>query len=72
MIFPNTQATVYNDGVVSQFAIMTVVYCVIGMLVGVIIGAQLTWPELILGIPSLSYVRLRPLLINALHYTYDD
>ena len=32
MIFPNTQASVYNDKVVRQFAIMTVVWGVVGML----------------------------------------
>jgi hypothetical protein len=33
------------------------VYGVVGMLVGVIIAAQLAWPELNLGIPFLSYGR---------------
>ncbi len=51
MKFANAQATVYNDTVVRQFAIMTVVWGVVGMLVGVIIAAQLTWPELNFGIP---------------------
>ena len=51
MTFANTKATVYNDKVVRQFAIMTVVWGVVGMLVGVIIAAQLAWPELNLGIP---------------------
>ena len=58
MAFPNQQATVYNDTVVRQFAIMTVVWGVVGMLVGVIIAAQLAWPELNFGIPWLSYGRL--------------
>ena len=49
MTFANTQATVYNDKVVRQFAIMTVVWGVIGMLVGVIVAAQLAWPELNFG-----------------------
>lgn len=40
MKFANTQATVYNDTVVRQFAIMTVVWGVVGMLVGVIIAAS--------------------------------
>ena len=43
-------ATVYNDRVVRQFAIMTIVWGVVGMLVGVIIAAQLAWPELNFGI----------------------
>ena len=70
MVFSNTQATTYNDKVVRQFAIMTVVFGVIGMLVGVIIAAQLTWPELNLGIPWLSYGRLRPLHTNAVIFAF--
>ena len=34
----------YNYKVVRQFAIMTVVWGIVGMLVGVIIAAQLIWP----------------------------
>ena len=70
MIFPNAQATTYNDKVVRQFAIMTVVWGVVGMLVGVIIAAQLTWPELNFGIPWLSYGRLRPLHTNAVIFAF--
>lgn len=70
MIFPNAQATTYNDKVVRQFAIMTVVWGVVGMLVGVIIAAQLTWPELNFGISWLSYGRLRPLHTNAVIFAF--
>src|SRR3990167_7903963 len=70
MAFPNQQALVYNDKVVRQFAIMTVIWGVVGMLVGVIIAAQLTWPELNLGIPWLSYGRLRPLHTNAVIFAF--
>ncbi|MBI3531720.1 MAG: cbb3-type cytochrome c oxidase subunit I, partial [Burkholderiales bacterium] len=70
MTFANTKATVYNDTVVRQFAIMTVVWGVVGMLVGVIIAAQLTWPELNLGISWLSYGRLRPLHTNAVIFAF--
>ena len=70
MAFPNQEATVYNDTVVRQFAIMTVVWGVVGMLVGVIIAAQLAWPELNFGIPWLSYGRLRPLHTNAVIFAF--
>ena len=70
MKFANMQATSYNDTVVRQFAIMTVVWGVVGMLVGVIIAAQLTWPELNLGIPWLTYGRLRPLHTNAVIFAF--
>ena len=62
--------TTYNYTVVRQFAIMTVVWGVVGMLVGVIIAAQLLWPELNLDIPWLSYGRLRPLHTNAVIFAF--
>ncbi len=65
-----SQATAYNDKVVRQFAIMAVVYGVIGMLMGVIIAAQLTWPALNFGIEWLSYGRLRPLHTNAVIFAF--
>ncbi len=70
MTFANTQATVYNDRVVRQFAIMTVVWGVVGMLVGVLIAAQLAWPDLTHGISWLSYGRLRPLHTNAVIFAF--
>ncbi len=70
MAFANTQATTYNDKIVRQFAIMTVVWGVVGMLVGVIIAAQLAWPELNLGISYLSFGRLRPLHTNAVIFAF--
>jgi cytochrome c oxidase cbb3-type subunit 1 len=63
-------ANTYNYTVVRQFAIMTVVWGVVGMLVGVIIAAQLLWPELNLEIPWLSYGRLRPLHTNAVIFAF--
>ncbi|HUK05591.1 MAG TPA: cytochrome-c oxidase, cbb3-type subunit I [Burkholderiales bacterium] len=64
------EATSYNYTVVRQFAIMTVVWGVVGMLVGVLIAAQLLWPELNLDIPWLSYGRLRPLHTNAVIFAF--
>jgi cytochrome c oxidase cbb3-type subunit 1 len=60
----------YNDVVVKQFAIMTVVWGIVGMSVGVLIAAQLYWPELNFGIPWLSYGRLRPLHTNAVIFAF--
>ena len=62
--------TTYNYKVVRQFAIMTVVWGVVGMLVGVLIAAQLIWPELNFGVPWLSYGRLRPLHTNAVIFAF--
>ena len=63
------QAT-YNYRVVRHFAIMTVVWGIVGMLVGVLIAAQLLWPDLTYGIPWLSYGRLRPLHTNAVIFAF--
>ena len=61
---------VYNDKVVRQFAVMSVVWGVVGMLVGVIIASQLAFPELNLGLPWTTYGRLRPLHTNAVIFAF--
>ena len=63
-------AATFNYKVVRQFSIMTVVWGIVGMLVGVIIAAQLLWPDLNYGIPWLSYGRLRPLHTNAVIFAF--
>jgi cytochrome c oxidase cbb3-type subunit 1 len=62
------QAT-YNYKVVRQFAIMTVVWGIVGMLVGVICAAQMFWPELNVG-PYFHFGRLRPLHTNAVIFAF--
>ncbi|QLF94570.1 cytochrome-c oxidase, cbb3-type subunit I [Pseudomonas sp. ABC1] len=51
----------YNYKVVRQFILMTIVWGVLGMCTGVLIAAQLVWPELNFDTPWLSFGRLRPL-----------
>jgi cytochrome c oxidase cbb3-type subunit 1 len=60
----------YNYKVVRQFALMTIVWGVMGMAVGVLIAAQLLWPELNFNLPWLSYGRLRPLHTNAVIFAF--
>ncbi len=60
----------YNYKVVKQFTIATVVWGVVGMLVGVFIAAQLAWPALNFDIAWLSYGRLRPLHTNAVIFAF--
>jgi len=66
----NKGLNIYSDTVVRQFSIMAVVWGVVGMLVGVIIAAQLVWPELNLGLPWVSFGRLRPLHTNAVIFAF--
>ena len=61
---------VYNYNVVRQFAVMTVVWGIVGMLVGVIIAAQLVWPDLSFEQPWFSFGRLRPLHTNAVIFAF--
>jgi len=60
----------YNDTVVRHFTVMTVVWGIVGMLVGVIIAAQLYWPALNFDLAFLSYGRLRPLHTNAVVFAF--
>jgi cytochrome c oxidase cbb3-type subunit 1 len=66
----NDQATTYNYKVVSQFAIMTVVWGIVAMLVGVYIAGEMAWPVLNFNIPWLSFGRLRPLHTNAAIFAF--
>src|SRR6476659_8788019 len=60
----------YTDETVRGFALAAVLWGIVGMLVGVIIAAQLIWPDLTYGIPWLSYGRLRPLHTNAVIFAF--
>ena len=60
----------YDDWPVRQFALAAVLWGVVGMTVGVLIAAQLAWPDLTANIPWLSYGRLRPLHTNAVIFAF--
>ena len=60
----------YNDVVVRQFTIMTVIWGIVGMAVGVLIAAQLMWPALNFDLPYLTFSRLRPLHTNAVIFAF--
>ena len=65
-----TTPTAYNYKVVRQFAVMTVVWGIIGMALGVFIAAQLVWPALNFDLPWTSFGRLRPLHTNAVIFAF--
>lgn len=60
----------YNYQVIRQFAIMTVVWGVVGMAVGVYIAAELAWPWLNFDIPYITFSRLRPLHTNTVIFAF--
>jgi cytochrome c oxidase cbb3-type subunit 1 len=67
---PAAARVVYNDKVVLQFSLATILWGIVGMGVGLFIAAQLYWPTLGEGIPWLSYGRLRPLHTNAVIFAF--
>lgn len=61
---------VYNYKVVRQFTVMTVVWGIVGMAVGVLLASQLAWPVMNFDTPWLSFGRLRPLHTNAVIFAF--
>ncbi|WP_300574604.1 cytochrome-c oxidase, cbb3-type subunit I [Phenylobacterium sp.] len=64
--------THYSDGVVRAGVIATMFWAVVGLLVGVVIAAQLTWPNL-LYFPEhgwLNFGRLRPLHTSGVIFAF--
>lgn len=66
----SNQPVDYNLKVVKQFTVMTIIWGIIGMVVGVLIAAQLVWPALNFDTPWLTYSRLRPLHTNAVIFAF--
>ncbi|GFK55077.1 cytochrome-c oxidase, cbb3-type subunit I [Vibrio cholerae] len=60
----------YNYTVVRQFTLVTILWGIVGMAVGVLIAAQLVWPQLNFDTPWLTYSRLRPLHTNAVIFAF--
>jgi len=64
-------AVKYNYQVVRQFTVMTVVWGIVGMAVGVLLAAQLVWPGLNdIFQPYTHFGRLRPLHTNAVIFAF--
>ena len=60
----------YETDVVRLFTIMTIVWGIVGMGLGVFIASQLAYPALNFDIPWLSFGRLRPLHTNAVIFAF--
>ena len=61
---------VYDDAIVRKFVLATIVWGMVGMLVGLVIALQLAFPALNLGLPWLTFGRLRPLHTNAAIFAF--
>ena len=60
----------YDNKIVRNFAYATILWSIVGMLVGVIIAFQMAFPALNFGIPYISFGRLRPLHTNAVIFAF--
>ena len=66
----NVEKFSYDNQIVKQFSIATVIWGVVGMLVGLIIAFELFIPELNLKLSFTSFGRLRPLHTNAVIFAF--
>ncbi len=60
----------YDNKIVRNFALATIIWGIVGMLVGVIIATQLFAPEANMGSQYLTFGRLRPLHTNAIIFAF--
>ncbi|MCB0339641.1 MAG: cbb3-type cytochrome c oxidase subunit I, partial [Bdellovibrionales bacterium] len=66
----NVETFSYDDAIVRKFVVATLLWGVVGMLVGVIAAAQLAHWQFNFGIPWLTFGRLRPLHTNAVIFAF--
>jgi cytochrome c oxidase cbb3-type subunit I/II len=60
----------YDNAIVRKFGMATVIFGVVGMLVGLLVALQLAFPALNFGIEYTSFGRLRPLHTNAIIFAF--
>jgi cytochrome c oxidase cbb3-type subunit I/II len=65
-----TRRIEYDDSTVRHFILASMVFGIVGMLVGVVVACQLAWPQLNFGVPYLTFSRLRPLHTNAVIFAF--
>ena len=66
---PKEDTSGYMDGPVRYGAIATMFWGVVGFLVGVVVAAQLTWPDLNIE-PWFNFGRMRPLHTSAVIFAF--
>ena len=60
----------YDNEIVRKFGLATVVWGLVGMLVGIFIATQLFVPSLSFNLPFLTFGRIRPLHTNAVIFAF--
>ena len=66
----DTEQFVYDDRIVRAFMLMTLAWGLVAFAVGIFIALQLAFPAANLGVPFLSFGRLRPLHTNAAIFAF--
>ena len=56
----HTQRIEYDDTVVRRFIFASVLFGIVGMLVGVLAASQLAWWQANVGVKYLTFSRIRP------------
>ena len=60
----------YDNKIVKYFIVATVIFGVVGMLVGLTLATQIFWPDANFGIPYTTFGRIRPLHTNAIIFAF--
>ena len=60
----------YDNGIVRNFAIATIIFGVVGMLVGLLAALQLVFPIFNFGMAETTFGRIRPLHTNAAIFAF--
>src|SRR6478736_2017397 len=60
----------FNDKIVRQFMLASILWAIVGMLVGVLIATQLNYWQANFNLPWLTFGRLRPLHTNAVIFAF--
>ena len=66
----NLETFSYDNKIVRNFAYASIIFGVIGMLVGILAALQLVFPAMNLGLAETTYGRIRPLHTNAVIFAY--
>ena len=64
------QQIIFNDGIVRAFLFASIIFGIVGMLVGVLVAAQMAFWQLNFDTSWLSFGRLRPLHTNAVIFAF--
>lgn len=66
----NVETFSYDNKIVRNFAYASIIFGVIGMLVGILAALQLVFPAMNLGLAETTYGRIRPLHTNAVIFAF--